>query len=247
MRLLLSLLLAGLAPAQTLPPVSAASDYAHLNPAITPPLLVHSTDPQYTPQALAAQIQGAVVLQAVIGLNGSVTHASILSPLPAGLGEKALEAVAHWHYKPGTMDAEQIPVLTTIDVVFRLPYQRKRLPPPPMPTDLPAAAFMGQPAADLQLASKAEQKKDFKQAEHYLRLCAAEANPTCEYQLGRLLVEGPNINPNDFAQGVAWLELATGHKNQPATALHATAAAKLSSLQEQWVAALKPHLEQKHY
>lgn len=245
MPLLILLVFACLATGQVLPPVSAASDYAHMNRSITPPELIHSTDPEYTPQAIAAQIQGTVVLQAVVGLTGNVTNASILSPLPGGLGEKAMEAVAHWHYEPGTMDTVQIPVLTTIDVVFRLPYQSKRPKPEPMPTELQAAAFLGQPEADIQVGSQCERNKDYKQAEHYFRICAAESNPTCEYRLGKILVSGPDINPNDFAQGVAWLELARDHHYAQAAALANSAAAKLSSVQQQWVIDLKPHLEQR--
>lgn len=236
-----------MAAGQALPPVSAASDYAHLSKSVTPPRLVHSVDPQYTKQADEAQIEGTVVLNAIIGLDGRVTNASVLIPLPAGLDEKALEAVKLWRYVPASMDGEDVPVLTPIDVVFRLPYQKNRPPAPPLPANLEQAAFMGDPAADFKLGDKYERARNFDEARRYFRLCAAIGNPSCQYRLGRLMVSGPGINPNDFAQGVTWLEIARDHGDKQAAELCQTAAAKLSTIQQDWVAQLRPHLERSPY
>ena len=234
------------ASAQSLPPISAASDYAHLTSSIIAPRLIHATDPEYTKLALDEQIQGSVVLQAVIGVDGRVTNASVLSPLPAGLDEKALEAVKNWRYVAGVMDTVDIPVLTTIDVVFRLPYDPKRLPPHlPAASSLEQSARRGDDTAELKLADQYESQRNFDDAKVYFRLCAADRNATCEFRLGNLLVTGPDINPNDFAQGVAWLELARDHGNPQAAALLPAAAAKLSSIQRDWVVQVKPHLEHK--
>ena len=219
-----------------LPPVTAATDYAHLNPSMTPPLLVHSIDPAYTQEALKAQIQGTVVLQTVIGVNGQITHASVLSPLPGGLDQKALQAVQAWRYQPATMDGVMIPVLSTVDVLFRLPYQPNRAPAGPMPPDFLNAAKLGE---------QYENQGKTSEARRSFRLCAAAADAYCEYRLGKLLVTGPDVNPNDFTQGVAWLELSKAHGNESAAKLQAIAAAKLSSIQLDWVAQVKPHLEQK--
>ena len=233
-------LFAGVAAAQLLPPISAASDYAHLNRSMTPPKLIHSVDPEYTPEALAGRIEGTVVLQAIIGLKGEVTNASVLSPLPGGLGVKALEAVKHWHYQPGSMDTVDIPILTTVDVLFRLPYGIRHTPPP----NPGQAAGLRDTNIPLSQGRKAEKDGQLTQAEKDFRLCAAEQNAECEYRLGKLLVSGPAVNPNDFSQGVAWLELAKEHGNQAAGKLQEASAAKLSSIQEEWVFQLKPHLEQ---
>jgi|GEM_PF-4249335 len=215
-----------------LPPVSAASDYAHLTHAVIAPKLVHSLDPEYTPQALAAQIEGTVVLQAVIGASGYITHASVHCPLPAGLDQKALAVVKHWRYQPASMDTVEIPVLTTVDVIFRLPYQTHR----PLPASLPDANYLAE-------AQKYDRDHSLRQAEHYYRLCAANGDATCQFHLGSMLVNSPDTNPNDYTQGIAWLELSKSRGNQPAAALLSTAAPKLSSIQMEWVAQLKPHLD----
>ena len=330
------LLLAGLNQNQALPPVSAAHDYARLRDGINPPKLLHSTDPQYTPQALAARIEGTVVLHAIVDVQGNVAYVSVLSPLPDGLDERALAAVKHWKYAPAVMDGELIPALTTIDVVFRAPYRppdpiedsrrrtfqriADRVTPTPeevkqikdlashgMPhalgllgqwnllgsgvpqntaeglSDLQKAALQGDPRslfflgsaeitgrlvpkneqqgwqyvhqaaflgdADAQgkMGDKEESAKNRSEAKHYFRLCAATAHPACEFRLGRLLVTGTDTNPDDFSEGVAWLDLSKNRGNKDAARLYETASAKLSSIQIDWVRRLEPHLELKDY
>ncbi len=333
------LLLAGLN--QNLPPISAAHDYARLRDGINPPKLIHSTDPQYTPQALAARIEGTLVLHAIVDVNGNVAYASVLSPLPAGLDERALAAIKHWKYAPAVMDGELIPALITIDVVFRAPYRppdpveeaRERtfqrianratsanLPPTPDEVErikdlsrhgltsalgllgewtvlglgttqdaaggradlekaalkgdprslfflgsaeitgrlvpkneqqgwqyLQQAAFLGNAGAQINMGQKEESANNLSEAKRYFRMCAATAHPACEFRLGRLLVTGTDTNPDDFSEGVAWLELSKNHGDKDAARLYETAAAKLSSIQIDWVRRLEPHLELKDY
>jgi TonB family protein len=230
-------------PVQGLPPVSAATDYARMHLGVNPPKLIHSTDPKYTPEALAAGIEGTVVLHAIVERNGNVAYASVLSPLPGGLDEQALAAVKHWKYSPAVMDNEIIPLLTTIEVVFRLPFnyhpQKRRAGE--------TSADMGNAAAQVQMGDQMERAGNRTEARRYFRLCAATAHAVCEYRLGRLLVSGPDVNPDGFAQGVAWLELAKEHGNKEAGVLWESSEAKLSSVQLEWVAQLKPHLELKNY
>lgn len=238
-------LIAGFAAGQELPPVSAASDYAHLSHSVTPPRMVHSADPEYTQQAVDGRIEGTVVLEAVVGVDGRVSNASVLVPLPAGLDEKALAAVKHWRYVPATMDTVDIPVLTPIDVVFRLPYQKTRTAVRPMPSDLEQAAYMGDVKADLTLGDRWERAHKLTEAKRNFRLCAAAGDASCEYRLGRLMVTGPDTNPNDFAQGVTWLEIARDRGDKQAAVLYEAAWAKLSTIQQDWVRQLKPHLERR--
>ncbi len=290
--------------------MSAATDYAHLKAEITAPRLLHSPAPEYTSQAREAKVEGTVVLEAIIDKSGKVAYASMLSPLPCGLDSKALAAVRTWQYAPGVMDKEIIPVLTTIDVVFRLGFQagderqeqrrtaiqrtaelgERQIKGDGVPQDVAAgfnklrdaaennytpalvavakaelqgtllpknethawqyfqrAAFFGNAEAQMLWGERTENSGDRNGARYYFRFCAATAHAACEYRLGKLLVTGPDVNPNDFSQGVAWLELAKDHGDKDAAELWKTSAAKLSSLQQDWVAQWKPHLELTHF
>ena len=97
------------------------------------------------------------------------------------------------------------------------------------------------------MGDRCERERNFSEAKQYFRLCAAVGNASCEYRLGKLMVSGPGLNPNEFAQGVAWLEIAKDRGDKQAAVLCETEAAKLSSVQQDWVAQLKPHLERNPY
>ena len=82
-------------------------------------LLVHQVRPSYPPLARAARIQGAVVLQAVIGKDGSIQNLKLVSGHPM-LTQSALEAVKQWRYKPYFLNGEPVEVDTQITVNFTL-------------------------------------------------------------------------------------------------------------------------------
>ena len=97
------------------------------------------------------------------------------------------------------------------------------------------------------MGQKEESANNLSEAKRYFRMCAATAHTACEFRLGRLLVTGTDTNPDDFSEGVAWLELSKNHGDKDAARLYETAAAKLSSIQIDWVRRLEPHLELKDY
>ncbi len=82
-------------------------------------LLVHEVKPQYPSLARQARIQGTVVLQAVIGKDGTVQNLQVLSGHPM-LNQAALEAVKQWRYKPYYLNGEPVEVDTQISVNFSL-------------------------------------------------------------------------------------------------------------------------------
>jgi periplasmic protein TonB len=82
-------------------------------------LLVHQVTPQYPQLARQARIQGTVVLQAVIGKDGTVQNLHVLSGHPL-LIEAAVDAVRQWRYKPYYLNGEPVEVDTQINVNFTL-------------------------------------------------------------------------------------------------------------------------------
>ena len=75
--------------------------------------------PTYPEAAKKAGIEGTVVLDAVIGKDGSVEHLAVVSG-PKELQSSSLEAVRQWKYKPYLLNGEPIEVQTTIKVVYAL-------------------------------------------------------------------------------------------------------------------------------
>jgi protein TonB len=73
----------------------------------------------YPRLAIMAHVQGTVVLQAILGNDGTVQDLKVLSGPPL-LISAALDAVRTWRYQPTLLNSEPVDVLTEIDVKFSL-------------------------------------------------------------------------------------------------------------------------------
>jgi protein TonB len=86
---------------------------------VTAAAIVSQTKPLYPPQARAGNVQGDVVLHAIIDKEGKISEVQVLSGDDL-LAQSALEAVRQWRYKPMLVDGEPREVDTTIVVTFSL-------------------------------------------------------------------------------------------------------------------------------
>jgi protein TonB len=82
-------------------------------------MLVYQLKPTYPRLATQARIQGTVVLQAVIGKDGTVHDLHVISGHPM-LVPAAIEAVRQWKYRPYLLNNEPVEVDTQINVNFTL-------------------------------------------------------------------------------------------------------------------------------
>lgn len=96
-------------PLNPIPPAGAQS-----------PAAIRKVDPAYTPEALAAGIEGTVTLYAEIGADGRPHRIRVIHSLGYGLDKAAVEAVRHWEFAPATRDGKRVAALVTIEVPFRL-------------------------------------------------------------------------------------------------------------------------------
>jgi protein TonB len=82
-------------------------------------MLIRQVKPQYPPLARQARIQGTVVLQAVMGKDGTVQELRVVSGHPM-LTAAAIDAVRQWLYRPYSLNGEAVAVDTQINVNFTL-------------------------------------------------------------------------------------------------------------------------------
>ena len=75
--------------------------------------------PVYPVEAKKARIQGKVVLNAIIGKDGTVENLTVVSG-PNELQQSAQDAVRQLTYKPFLVDGDPVEVKTTINVIYRL-------------------------------------------------------------------------------------------------------------------------------
>ena len=86
---------------------------------ILPPRKLRDVAPRYPAVAQQARIEGTVIIEAVIGVDGHVQSARSMRPTPF-LEEAALEAVRQWVFTPTRLNGEAVPVVMTVTVDFRL-------------------------------------------------------------------------------------------------------------------------------
>ena len=82
-----------------------------------PPMKTRDVPPVYPPEALAAKVQGVVVMEVTIDTAGHVRDARVLSG-PAQLGKAAVEAVRQWQFEPALMNGVAVPVIMTVATNF---------------------------------------------------------------------------------------------------------------------------------
>jgi periplasmic protein TonB len=106
---------------RSIPPAmpKIAAQKVRVSSGVAQGLLVHQVTPQYPQLARQARIQGTVVLQAVIGKDGTVQNLHVLSGHPM-LVQAAMDAVRQWRYKPYYLNGEPVEVDTQINVNFTL-------------------------------------------------------------------------------------------------------------------------------
>jgi TonB family protein len=88
---------------------------------VTNPACLYCPLPDYTDQARKAKLEGAVVIQAVVTVEGRAEHVSVVRGLGSGLDEKAIEVVQRWRFRPAH-DSDGHPVAASVpmEVTFRL-------------------------------------------------------------------------------------------------------------------------------
>ncbi len=81
--------------------------------------LITQVAPEYPAAAKQGGIEGTVVLEAIVGKDGTVQDVKAVSGPPV-LAQAALDAVKNWVYQPTLLNGEPVEVKTTIQVNFKL-------------------------------------------------------------------------------------------------------------------------------
>jgi protein TonB len=86
---------------------------------VSAPQRITANAPEYPGAARAARIEGTVILDAVIDVNGSVRDVRVLRSI-ALLDQAAVAAVRQWRYTPALLNGIPVPVIMTVTVTFKL-------------------------------------------------------------------------------------------------------------------------------
>ena len=89
---------------------------------VTAPIAVREVDPAYPADLIKDNIQGIVILYAVIRADGTVAQVKVLEGFDDRLDENARQALSAWHFVPGTRDGSPV----DLEAVVRIPFRSKR-------------------------------------------------------------------------------------------------------------------------
>jgi TonB family protein len=84
--------------------------------------LVGRVQPQYPDSARTKREEGMVMFYAVIEVDGSLSHLTLIQRLTPTLDSAAADAIRQWHYKPAACGSTPSRVETAISVYFSLRY-----------------------------------------------------------------------------------------------------------------------------
>jgi len=114
-----SIAFGAVAPIPAAPPPPASQAPIHLHGGMQPPRKMTHVDPVYPRVAQAARVEGTVILEAVIDVNGAVTSVRVLRSIPL-LDQAAIDAVHGWKFTPTLLNGVPVPIALTVTVRFAL-------------------------------------------------------------------------------------------------------------------------------
>jgi len=91
---------------------------AHVPADVMQKLVAHRVDPDYPAAARPGKLRGVIVLDVVVGRDGSVVDVHALNG-PEVLAQSAMDALRWWRFEPYRVDGEPVVAETTVAVEFK--------------------------------------------------------------------------------------------------------------------------------
>jgi len=116
-----SLSIEGVGVETVVPPPPSPEPIApvRLHPGMTAPVKVADAAPVYPAIARLARVEGVVILEAVLDVEGRVDSVRVLRSI-AQLDQSAVDAVKRWRFTPALLNGQPVSVVMTVTVNFRL-------------------------------------------------------------------------------------------------------------------------------
>lgn len=106
-------------PRPSAPPPAPPTRPVLISGGVSQGLLIQQVRPAYPALAIAARVQGPVILTAIISRGGTIENLRLVSGHPM-LVQAAVDAVRQWRYRPYLLNGAPVEVETQITVNFTL-------------------------------------------------------------------------------------------------------------------------------
>lgn len=90
---------------------------------LSTPVVTEKIDPAYPADLMREQIEGVVILYAVIHADGSVGDVRVLQGLHESLDANAIKALGRWHFRPATKNGAPV----DLEAVVRIPFKPRKI------------------------------------------------------------------------------------------------------------------------
>ena len=102
-------------------PATDNGDSPSTTPAVVSrPVRLTSPEPRYTEEARANQVSGTVLLRVHVDADGNVNSVRVVSGLPYGLTERAIDVARGTKFKPAMKDGKPVAVWIGLEINFNL-------------------------------------------------------------------------------------------------------------------------------
>jgi len=101
------------------PPAPVTRDPVRVGGDLKAPALVERVEPEYPPLAVRAKVEGVVILEALVDLQGRVESVRVLRSIPL-LDNAAIAAVRQWRYSPLLLNGQPERFVLTVTLSFSL-------------------------------------------------------------------------------------------------------------------------------
>jgi TonB family protein len=84
------------------------------------PIVLRETKPRYSPAAVQRNVEGTVLLEAVVLPDGWADGITVVQSLDPELDKRAVAALEQWQFAPATIEGRPVPVIITCELKFTL-------------------------------------------------------------------------------------------------------------------------------
>ena len=85
-----------------------------------PAQVIYQVDPEFSEDARRAKFQGVVILMIEVGTDGRTHNPKVVEDPGLGLGQKAIEAVEQWRFRPAQRGGTPVASTARVEVHFHL-------------------------------------------------------------------------------------------------------------------------------
>ena len=109
-------------PPQPSAPATASTPIGHVysmsDTGVIAPVPIYRPKAKFTDKERKGKYHGDVQVSCIVGPDGLVQSVQVIQDPGMGLGEKAVEAVKQWRFKPAMKDGKPVAVSFTMEISF---------------------------------------------------------------------------------------------------------------------------------